>query len=175
MKRRLLYILLLTAAIALILGLTMTAKAVPPAGTCPASANGSGHEWQRRSSTEASCTTPGETIWICRNCKTRYKETTPARGHTWSAWYTMREPTCTTSGEEVRQCTYYNCDQRHGGQNQFKQKSVPYRLSDTAGANGEPPGKPPVPYRDRKSAIVPAAAKRIPSPFPRPISGASGR
>ena len=113
MKRRLLYMLLLTAAIALILGLTMTAEAVPPAGTCPASANGGGHEWKRRSSTEASCTTPGETIWICRNCKTRYKETTPARGHTWSAWYTMREPTCTTSGEEVRQCTYYNCDQGH--------------------------------------------------------------
>ena len=113
MKRRLTFMLLLAAVIALVLGLTLTAKADPPDSQCPSPESNGHHAWRRRSVTEASCTTPGEKVWVCYYCKITYRETIPARGHTWSAWYVWREPTCTSSGEEVRQCTYYNCDAGH--------------------------------------------------------------
>lgn len=65
------------------------------------------HEWEdsRTVDISPSCTEPGEDSVHCRNCDERkdIKEISP-KGHDWSEWKTLVEPTITSEGKEYRAC-----------------------------------------------------------------------
>ncbi|MBQ9762455.1 MAG: starch-binding protein [Oscillospiraceae bacterium] len=55
--------------------------------------------------TEASCTAPGKTVFTCQLCGDSYTQTIPQTGHMYGGWYVKTAATCTTDGEEVRGCS----------------------------------------------------------------------
>ena len=64
----------------------------------------------RKNETAATCTTEGtyDSVVYCSSCSkelSREKETSPALGHTWGAWFVTKAPTCTEAGIETRLCT----------------------------------------------------------------------
>lgn len=65
------------------------------------------HEWEdsRTVDIAPSCTEQGEDSVHCRNCDERkdIKEISP-KGHDWSEWKTLVEPTITSEGKEYRAC-----------------------------------------------------------------------
>lgn len=65
------------------------------------------HEWEdsRTVDIAPSCTEQGEDSVHCRNCDERkdIKEISP-KGHDWSEWKTLVEPTITAEGKESRSC-----------------------------------------------------------------------
>ena len=65
------------------------------------------HEWEdsRTVDIAPSCTEQGEDSVHCRNCDERkdIKEISP-KGHDWSEWKTLVEPTITSEGKECRSC-----------------------------------------------------------------------
>ena len=65
------------------------------------------HEWEdsRTVDIAPSCTEQGEDSVHCRNCDERkdIKEISP-KGHDWSEWKTLVEPTITSEGKEYRSC-----------------------------------------------------------------------
>ena len=65
------------------------------------------HEWEdsRTVDIAPSCTEQGEDSVHCRNCDERkdIKELSP-KGHDWSEWKTLVEPTITSEGKEYRAC-----------------------------------------------------------------------
>lgn len=65
------------------------------------------HEWEdsRTVDISPSCTEQGEDSVHCRNCDERkdIKEISP-KGHDWSEWKTLVEPTITSEGKECRSC-----------------------------------------------------------------------
>lgn len=65
------------------------------------------HEWEdsRTVDIAPSCTERGEDSVHCRNCDERkdIKEISP-KGHDWSEWKTLVEPTITSEGKEYRAC-----------------------------------------------------------------------
>ena len=65
------------------------------------------HEWEdsRTVDISPSCTEQGEDSVHCRNCDERkdIKEISP-KGHDWSEWKTLVEPTITSEGKEYRAC-----------------------------------------------------------------------
>lgn len=65
------------------------------------------HEWEdsRTVDIAPSCTEHGEDSVHCRNCDERkdIKEISP-KGHDWSEWKTLVEPTITSEGKEYRSC-----------------------------------------------------------------------
>lgn len=65
------------------------------------------HEWEdsRTVDIAQSCTEQGEDSVHCRNCDERkdIKEISP-KGHDWSEWKTLVEPTITSEGKEYRAC-----------------------------------------------------------------------
>lgn len=65
------------------------------------------HEWEdsRTVDISPSCTEPGEDSVHCRNCDERkdIKEISP-KGHDWSEWKTLVEPTITSEGKKYRAC-----------------------------------------------------------------------
>lgn len=65
------------------------------------------HEWEdsRTVDITPSCTEQGEDSVHCRNCDERkdIKEISP-KGHDWSEWKTLVEPTITSEGKECRSC-----------------------------------------------------------------------
>ena len=65
------------------------------------------HEWEdsRTVDISPSCTEQGEDSVHCRNCNERkdIKEISP-KGHDWSEWKTLVEPTITSEGKEYRAC-----------------------------------------------------------------------
>ena len=65
------------------------------------------HEWEdsRTVDIAPSCTEQGEDSVHCRNCDERkdIKEISP-KGHDWSEWNTLVEPTITSEGKEYRSC-----------------------------------------------------------------------
>lgn len=65
------------------------------------------HEWEdsRTVDIAPSCTEQGEDSVHCRNCDERkdIKEISP-KGHDWSEWKTLVEPTITSEGNECRSC-----------------------------------------------------------------------
>lgn len=65
------------------------------------------HEWEdsRTVDIAPSCTEQGEDSVHCRNCDERkdIKEISP-KGHDWSEWKTLVEPTITSEGKECRAC-----------------------------------------------------------------------
>ena len=65
------------------------------------------HEWEdsRTVDIAPSCTEQGEDSVHCRNCDERkdIKEISP-KGHVWSEWKTLVEPTITSEGKECRSC-----------------------------------------------------------------------
>ena len=65
------------------------------------------HEWEdsRTVDITPSCTEQGEDSVHCRNCDERkdIKEISP-KGHDWSEWKTLVEPTITAEGKECRSC-----------------------------------------------------------------------
>ena len=65
------------------------------------------HEWEdsRTVDIAPSCTEQGEDYVHCRNCDERkdIKEISP-KGHDWSEWKTLVEPTITSEGKEYRSC-----------------------------------------------------------------------
>lgn len=65
------------------------------------------HEWEdsRTVDIASSCTEQGEDSVHCRNCDERkdIKEISP-KGHDWSEWKTLVEPTITSEGKEYRAC-----------------------------------------------------------------------
>lgn len=65
------------------------------------------HEWEdsRTVDIAPSCTEHGEDSVHCRNCDERkdIKEISP-KGHDWSEWKTLVEPTITSEGKEYRAC-----------------------------------------------------------------------
>lgn len=65
------------------------------------------HEWEDSSTVDIapSCTEQGEDSVHCRNCDERkdIKEISP-KGHDWSEWKTLVEPTITSEGKEYRSC-----------------------------------------------------------------------
>ena len=65
------------------------------------------HEWEdsRTVDISPSCTEPGEDSVHCRNCDERkdIKEISP-KGHDWSEWKTLVEPTITSEGKACRAC-----------------------------------------------------------------------
>ena len=65
------------------------------------------HEWEdsRTVDIAPSCTEQGEDSVHCRNCDERkdIKEISP-KGHEWSEWKTLVEPTITSEGKEYRAC-----------------------------------------------------------------------
>ena len=65
------------------------------------------HEWEdsRTVDITPSCTEQGEDSVHCRNCDERkdIKEISP-KGHDWSEWKTLVEPTITSEGKEYRSC-----------------------------------------------------------------------
>lgn len=67
----------------------------------------SAHEWEdsRTVDIAPSCTEQGEDSVHCRNCDERkdIKEISP-KGHDWSEWKTLVEPTITSEGKEYRSC-----------------------------------------------------------------------
>lgn len=66
------------------------------------------HEWEdsRTVDIAPSCTEQGEDSVHCRNCDERkdIKEISP-KGHDWSEWKTLVEPTITSEGKEYRACS----------------------------------------------------------------------
>ena len=66
------------------------------------------HEWEdsRTVDIAPSCTEQGEDSVHCRNCDERkdIKEISP-KGHDWSEWKTLVEPTITSEGKECRSCS----------------------------------------------------------------------
>ena len=55
------------------------------------------------------CTRDGGTKYVCTHCGDNYYEDViPALGHDWSAWETVKLPTCVVPGEETRHCN--RCD-----------------------------------------------------------------
>ena len=66
------------------------------------------HEWEdsRTVDIAPSCTEQGEDSVHCRNCDERkdIKEISP-KGHDWSEWKTLVEPTSTSEGKECRSCS----------------------------------------------------------------------
>ena len=53
-----------------------------------------------------SCTKRGYTLHKCSRCGDFYKDSnTKAKGHKWSEWNTIKEPTCTADGEHTRTCS----------------------------------------------------------------------
>lgn len=68
----------------------------------------SAHEWEdsRTVDIAPSCTEQGEDSVHCRNCDERkdIKEISP-KGHDWSEWKTLVEPTITSEGKEYRACS----------------------------------------------------------------------
>lgn len=65
------------------------------------------HEWEASRTVDIapSCTEQGEDSVHCRNCDERkdIKEISP-KGHDWSEWKTLVEPTITSEGKEYRSC-----------------------------------------------------------------------
>lgn len=65
------------------------------------------HEWEASRTVDIapSCTEQGEDSVHCRNCDERkdIKEISP-KGHDWSEWKTLVEPTITSEGKECRSC-----------------------------------------------------------------------
>lgn len=65
------------------------------------------HEWEASRTVDIapSCTEQGEDSVYCRNCDERkdIKEISP-KGHDWSEWKTLVEPTITSEGKEYRSC-----------------------------------------------------------------------
>lgn len=65
------------------------------------------HEWENSRTVDIapSCTEQGEDSVHCRNCDERkdIKEISP-KGHDWSEWKTLVEPTITSEGKEYRAC-----------------------------------------------------------------------
>lgn len=65
------------------------------------------HEWENSRTVDIapSCTEQGEDSVHCRNCDERkdIKEISP-KGHDWSEWKTLVEPTITSEGKEYRSC-----------------------------------------------------------------------
>lgn len=65
------------------------------------------HEWEASRTVDIapSCTEQGEDSVHCRNCDERkdIKEISP-KGHDWSEWKTLVEPTITSEGKEYRAC-----------------------------------------------------------------------
>ena len=52
------------------------------------------------------CTKRGYTLHKCSRCGDSYKDSnTKAKGHKWSEWNTIKEPTCTADGEHTRTCS----------------------------------------------------------------------
>lgn len=49
-------------------------------------------------------TEDGYILYQCQICGVEYKEILYATGHHWSAWYIVKEPTCTAPGLEQRDC-----------------------------------------------------------------------
>lgn len=68
----------------------------------------SAHEWEdsRTVDIAPSCTEQGEDSVHCRNCNERkdIKEISP-KGHDWSEWKTLVEPTITSEGKACRACS----------------------------------------------------------------------
>ncbi|MBQ5711751.1 MAG: starch-binding protein, partial [Oscillospiraceae bacterium] len=58
--------------------------------------------------TEASCSAPGKTVFTCSLCGHSYTQTIPQTEHMLGGWYVKTEPTCVKTGEEVRGCS--TCD-----------------------------------------------------------------
>lgn len=52
------------------------------------------------------CTARGYTDHTCVSCGDQFRsDYTEARGHTFDAWYVLKEPTCTRDGSQARDCT----------------------------------------------------------------------
>ena len=56
------------------------------------------------------CTAEGYTLHECKNCGNTYTDTKKsALGHKWSEWRVILQPTNTTEGQRVRNCTNSGC------------------------------------------------------------------
>ncbi|MBR5515257.1 MAG: InlB B-repeat-containing protein, partial [Clostridia bacterium] len=71
--------------------------------------------------TEADCVNDGVITYTC-SCGDSYTETIPATGHSYGDWYTVKEPTVTSTGTQRRDCS--KCDS-------FETKEIPV-LEDTS-------------------------------------------
>ena len=67
------------------------------------------HLWKllKDQSIPASCEEKGKNCYICEECGKTREETVPAAGHQWGEWKTVKKPTCTEDGAEIRTCA--NC------------------------------------------------------------------
>ena len=64
-----------------------------------------GHFWVVWKRVFATCTTPGYTEFVCDDCGADGgTTTTPAKGHSFGAWFTTTQATCTEEGMQKREC-----------------------------------------------------------------------
>ena len=105
MKRKLWIIRALAALMVLMLALPIAASAAPSTAGCtgPKSPDGK-HAWIGRER-PAWCEIPGGIVYVCQYCgKEVFEQSTPALGHNWGNWDTIRQADCTHDGERVRYC-----------------------------------------------------------------------
>ena len=110
LKRFLAVMLALLLLVGMAPELLPAAQATPSADGCtgPNSPDGK-HYWVGPRVRDPWCEVTGGHIWICSYCnKEAFEETSPALGHNWSEWRTVKEATCTEKGVRKRECL--RCD-----------------------------------------------------------------